>query len=379
MPETAAHTPSELVPPTLEVVSAIGDLAEGRAWLSALPGLIAELRDAWALRLGAPWTGGTCSWVAPAELPDGRPAALKISWPHREMLTEADALRVWHGHGAVELYAHDPGRHALLLEQADPGTTLGAATEIPAEERLIVAAGLLCRLWSAPVPPTEPSGSADPRPAAPASPGSATSAQPGSATSAGSGASAGSDASSAAQPGVYGWPTRNVGATRHGGFERVGTVTAEWADLVEDRMARLRPGFDPGLVGYGARLLRELPGSAAREVLVHGDVNPGNILAARREPWLVIDAKPMWGDPAYDPWPLIEQVDDPFLHGDPVAVLRRRFALFGEVTGEDPARLAAWAVARRVETALWAVSRGNPDGGARVMAEAATLAPLTDR
>ena len=43
-----------LVPPTLGVVASIGDLAEGRAWLGSLPALIAELRDAWTLRLGPP-------------------------------------------------------------------------------------------------------------------------------------------------------------------------------------------------------------------------------------------------------------------------------------------------------------------------------------
>ncbi|GAB4061276.1 aminoglycoside phosphotransferase family protein [Catellatospora paridis] len=303
-----------LVPPTLGVVESIGDLAEGRAWLDSLPGLIAELREGWALRLGAPWTGGSCSWVAPAELPDGRPAVLKISWPHPEMMGEAAALRAWHGHGAVTLYAHDGVRHALLLEQADPGTTLGDSEALPAEERLLIAARLLNRLWSAPV--------ADP-----------------------------------------------------GGFDLLSHVTARWAGLIEQRMARLRPGFDPGLVALGARLLRELPTTAARRVLVHGDVNPGNILAARREPWLVIDPKPMVGDPGYDPWKLIEQIDDPFRHPDPAAVLRRRFALFGEVTGEDPARLAAWAAARRVEDSLWWVSRGNPPSH-RAMAEAAVLASI---
>lgn len=306
--------PELLVPPTLGVVASIGDLAEGRAWLDSLPGLITELRDAWSLRLGAPWTGGSCSWVAPADLPDGRTVVLKISWPHPEMMGEAAALRMWQGHGAVTLHAHDGVRHAMLLERVDPGTTLGDRDWLPAEERLLVAARLLDRLWSAPV----------------------------------------GDAS---------------------GFDLLSHVTARWAGLVEQRMERLRPGFDPGLVAHGIRLLRELPTTALRRVLVHGDINPGNILAAEREPWLVIDPKPMYGDPAYDPWKLVEQIDDPFRHPDPAAVLRRRFALFGEVTGEDPARLAAWATARRVEDSLWWVSRGNPPSH-RAMSEAAVLASI---
>jgi streptomycin 6-kinase len=83
----------------------------------------------------------------------------------------------------------------------------------------------------------------------------------------------------------------------------------------------------------------------------------------------------MYGDPGYDPWPLLEQVDDPFAHPDAVSVLRRRVTLVGEVLGEDPSRLAAWAAARRIEAALWWVSRGNaPDQDA--IAQAAALAAV---
>lgn len=34
--------------------------------------------------------------------------------------------------------------------------------------------------------------------------------------------------------------------------------------------------------------------------LLHGDLNPGNVLLAEREPWLAIDPKPWLGDPAFD-------------------------------------------------------------------------------
>lgn len=45
-------------------------------------------------------------------------------------------------------------------------------------------------------------------------------------------------------------------------------------------------------------------GLAARRlgprVLLHGDVNPGNVLTATREPWLAIDPKPFVGEPTFD-------------------------------------------------------------------------------
>ncbi|MFC4530505.1 aminoglycoside phosphotransferase family protein [Sphaerisporangium dianthi] len=304
----------ELFPPTLPIMSTMARSEDGRSWLARLPSLVDELSRRWELRLGAPFHGGTCSWAAPATLPDGGPAVLKISWPHREAAGEAEALLWWDGNGAVHVYRHDQDRYALLLEHCRPGEPLRAVDGLAAEDRLLAGAEVLDELWSVP-PPAE---------------------------------------------------------TR---LERLGEVTAEWAGLVEDRMDRLRPGFDPGLVAHGVRLLRELPGTAARQVVLHGDFNPGNVLAAGRRAWLAIDAKPMIGDPGYDPWPLVEQIDDPFLHRDPLPVLAARYALVAGSLGEDVRRLQAWAVARRVEMALWMVEHDMP-GAAPAMERVRLLAAL---
>ncbi|MEO3808782.1 aminoglycoside phosphotransferase family protein [Sphaerisporangium sp. B11E5] len=307
---------ADLFPPSLPVIATLSRREDAREWLAGLPRLVAGLRDRWSLRLGRPYHGGSCSWVAPVRLHDGASAVLKVCWPHREAAGEGEALRLWDGNGAVRVLRDDPQAYALLLERCDPGSPLGAADHLPAEERLLIGAALLNQLWCPP-----PSGTL---------------------------------------------------------LEPLGAVTAEWADVVETRMDRLRPGFDPGLVAHGAALLRTLPATASRTAVLHGDFNPGNVLAARRRPWLTIDAKPMVGDPAYDPWPLLEQIDDPFRHPDPPRVLSTRFALVADAVGEDPRRLPAWAVARRVEAALWGVAHGYRSGPARVMNEARTLAALTE-
>ncbi|NGN67538.1 phosphotransferase [Streptomyces sp. A7024] len=304
-----------LFPPDLPVLEQMRIHASGRAWLAELPALVAKYREEWSLRLDPPFHGGSCSWVAPARTEDGTHAVFKVTWPHPEAAGEAEALRIWDGRGAVRLLRHDPGHSALLIERCEPGTELGDAEHLPAEERLLIGAELLRELWSADLPAGH-------------------------------------------------------------GLARVADVCAEWADVVEERMARLRPGYDPGLVSLGARLLRELPASATREVVVHGDFNPGNLLAAERRPWLAIDAKPMAGDPGYDLYPLIEQVDDPYEHDDPKRVVADRFTLVADVLGEDRGRLLAWAVARRVETALWAADLGDGEGGGEVMGEARLLADL---
>ena len=48
-------------------------------------------------------------------------------------------------------------------------------------------------------------------------------------------------------------------------------------------------------------LFRELPATADAQVLLVTDLHAGNVLAAGREPWLVIDPKPYVGDRSYDP------------------------------------------------------------------------------
>ncbi|GAA2320233.1 streptomycin 6-kinase [Streptomyces caniferus] len=310
------HAPDRF-PATLPVVRQMGRTASGRAWLDRLPGIVQELEERWELRLGAPFHGGSCSWVAPARRPGGEPAVLKVTWPHREADGEGPALRAWGGNGAVRLLRRSRERGALLIERCRPGTPLGDAP-LPPAERLTLAASVLRRLWTAPPPPD-------------------------------------------------------------GTLERVETVCAEWADLLQERMRRLRPDYDPGLVALGAELLRTLPTTAARDVVVHGDANPGNVLAAERRPWLAIDPKPMVGDPAYDAWPLVTQLDDPFAHPDPRRTLRERYALVADALDEQPARLLAWSVARGVESALWSADHDDIAGGAEELAKVRLLAELAER
>ncbi|GAB3142327.1 streptomycin 6-kinase [Micromonospora sonneratiae] len=261
-----------------------------RAWIADLPNTVRMLVDRWELRLGAPFQpGGQCSWVAPARDSAGRELVLKVGWAHEESTHEVDALRLWNGDGAVLL--HDAyafvDTSALLLEPCRPGTTLGNVLDDSARD--LVVADLLPRLWQAPA---------------------------------------------------------------GGPFRPLKQMCDDWADEFDERTAATGPpvldsGLDPGLIRAGIQLFRELPTTAERHVLLCTDLHAGNILAARRQPWLVIDPKPYVGDPTYD---VLQHMlnNRPRLERDPVTFARR----MAQLLDLDPGRLQLWLFARSVQESL---------------------------
>ena len=108
--------------------------------------------------------------------------------------------------------------------------------------------------------------------------------------------------------------------------------------------ARGSDELDPGIARAGTELFRVLPATAGRQVLLCTDLHPGNVLAAAREPWLVIDPKPHVGDPAYDPLQHMLNCDDR-LRSDPRGLARRMASLLGL----DPDRVLRWLFARCVQ------------------------------
>jgi streptomycin 6-kinase len=127
----------------------LGQHKAGASWLADLPNLVSDLAQAWGLQLATPYKGANVSFVAPATHGTEQ-MVLKVQWPHDECLHEAEALRVWNGAGAVQLLAHDPARHALLLERCVPGIHLAAAVGV---DPLAVMIDLLPRLWKPAGPP----------------------------------------------------------------------------------------------------------------------------------------------------------------------------------------------------------------------------------
>jgi len=117
----------------------------GAAWLQSLPQLVEDCVREWALTLGMPFAPGSIAWVAPAGLPDGTRAVLKVNFPDEEKEHEADALTFWGGAGAVGLLAYDGDRRALLLARCDPGRQLWSVEDEDIAYR--VASAVFRELW----------------------------------------------------------------------------------------------------------------------------------------------------------------------------------------------------------------------------------------
>src|SRR6478735_5638186 len=86
-------------------------------FLDRLPGLQRDLMGEWQLSVDGEPTHGNTAVVLPVRTSSGRPAVLKVGWPHEEAEHEHLALQHWHGRGAVQLLRADPHRFALLLER----------------------------------------------------------------------------------------------------------------------------------------------------------------------------------------------------------------------------------------------------------------------
>lgn len=90
---------------------------------------------------------------------------------------------------------------------------------------------------------------------------------------------------------------------------------------------------------------------ATTGTLIHGDLHYQNVLAADREPWLVIDPKPMSGDPHYEIAPMLFNRFDE-LEGYVRDGVRRRFHTVVDAAGLDADRARAWVIIRMMHAAM---------------------------
>lgn len=120
----------------------------GLQWLAALPALLKECRERWSLELDPPFEDLSYNLVLPGRLIDGKQIVLKLGVPCPELTTEAAALDLFQGRGAVRLLDHESSRGVLLMDRLTPGTPIYKMQGD--REATITAATLMKRLWRAP-------------------------------------------------------------------------------------------------------------------------------------------------------------------------------------------------------------------------------------
>lgn len=121
-------------------------------------------------------------------------------------------------------------------------------------------------------------------------------------------------------------------------FRPLSTLMEYWTN---ETLAQAEHWSDAGLVREGLQLVKELPLSAPRAVVLATDLHAGNVLRAERKPWLVIDPKPFLGDPAYDATQHLLNCRTR-LRSDPDRTIRR----FAELLGVEFERVRLWTFAR---------------------------------
>jgi streptomycin 6-kinase len=100
------------------------------------------------------------------------------------------------------------------------------------------------------------------------------------------------------------------------------------------------------LDGEVGELARELAATQGEQVLVHQDLHGDNVLSAQREPWLVIDPKPLAAEREFALAPIVRSSELGLSKRD---VLHRLDRLCAEL-GLDRERARGWTI---VQTTAW--------------------------
>ncbi|OEJ95205.1 aminoglycoside phosphotransferase family protein [Streptomyces thermolilacinus] len=142
------------------------------------------------------------------------------------------------------------------------------------------------------------------------------------------------------------------------GLRGLGDIATGMLERVPQAVAALADPADRQLLRGWASAVAELVGEPG-DRLLHWDLHYGNVLAARREPWLAIDPEPLAGDPGFDLWPALDsRWDDVVVRNGAVRVVRRRFDLLTEALGLDRARATGWTLGRLLQNSLWDIDDG---------------------
>jgi streptomycin 6-kinase len=269
----------------------------GQQWLVDLPGLLGAAARRWELTIERPFPNLSYNYVATARRAGGQEVVLKLGVPNPELHSEATALRVFDGRGAVRLLDADPERGMLLLERLQPGHTLRSTSLLDDDQATRIAAGVMASLWRPP-------------------------------------------------PENHAFVTINDWGR---GFERL-----------RARFQGGTGPFPRGMVEDAEAIYRGYQTEADKAVLLHGDLHHENILDGG-DSWLAIDPKGIVGEAAYETGALLRNpISEIYDLSSNSVRLKRRAAILGELLGFDQERILSWGFAQAVLSAWWSLEDGDP-------------------
>ena len=283
--------------------TAIDAYASKSAWDAAAAELVGTMLRRWNLAPGQPFVGGEAASVLRVTTADGTPAVLKVGYPHVEAIWEAVALEGWGAALAPRVLRQDAWTWSLLLEDVRPGIPL-LRYQVPAKDALRSAARLYKVLAAMPAPE---------------------------------------------------------------GIPRLDDSMRPFLDKALSRLRQHLPllGGNGDVLEGGLAMMRELLDSAPGDAFLHGDYNPGNVISSNQG-WRVIDPKPMYGDAAFDLWPLVSQLGSPWSAEHPERVLLDQLRFTAEIADVDQRRAARWGFARAALNISWFLD--DQDGRAALAA-----------
>ena len=123
-------------------------------------------------------------------------------------------------------------------------------------------------------------------------------------------------------------------------FRRLADEATTWANSLPRAWQAAGRPCERRLVDAALALIRELD-TPEESVLLHQDLHGHNVLSAAREPWLVIDPKPLRGERAFQVAPIVRSRE----LGHSRALVWQRLDRLCERLSLDRRRARGWTVA----------------------------------
>lgn len=278
-----------------KILAAHGD--KGCTWLSKLPELISKYQKLWDITLIEFVSDLSYNFVAHAKFNHNSARVIfKAVVPGQYYKSELQAMEFFAGAGCVELLNYVIEDGVMLLEEAQPGTTLAEYTRSGRdEEATVICAELIKSLHAKKF--TQHSLKSPP--------------------------------------------------------QNLHDLFSEFEDI-KPLVYKTGSVFELKVLLRAQHEYADLLKSTKTNILLHGDLHHFNILKSKTKNWLAIDPHGIVGDPVFEiaafmrnPYPGVLKI------GDTKKLLQRRIDIFADYLGFDKQRIWRWSFAHNILAAGW--------------------------